>query len=165
MNEMKGPITIYCPKDKEEIWNQVREIAGKEGKNVSQLIFEALETYVNKYYEKRLSIPLDEFMSNIAIELYPSLGQSPAEWDWENTPDDFIEDIRKMAKAWFDEATKRLQKRKESQTKASTKIRARWKCTSCGNEFIWFLNANTCPKCLRPTLQIIQKLEEPELES
>ncbi len=101
---------LYIRKEGEEILEKAKAIARREGRPLSNIILELLQSYVKQHGEGNPSFRLDEFLGQKVVVALPTLGHDPYRWNWDNTPLETKKEILKQAKVWLEVADSRVQK-------------------------------------------------------
>jgi hypothetical protein len=68
---------LYVPKDKLPILEKLKEIAKREGKPISAIIFTLIEDYLKKHGEGNPSFRLDKWVEQPNFKAFPTLGEIP----------------------------------------------------------------------------------------
>jgi len=142
-----GLFTIYIRKDREPVFEQVKEIAKRERKPVAEIIFELLEEYVKEHGQGNPSFKLDDFVEKKVIEALPTLGHDPKAFNLKNYTDAGLERIKERALEWAEEVELELARRAAKKQPEQKVEWFRYRCRRCSFEFKWTEGANRCPKC------------------
>jgi hypothetical protein len=69
--------TLYISKDKIPVFEKMKEIAKREGRPLSAIIWSLLEEYVKKHGEGNPSFRLEKWIEQPNFKAFPTLGEIP----------------------------------------------------------------------------------------
>jgi hypothetical protein len=97
-----GYITTIWIKDHDwETWRKFVELAKREGRSASELIMNYVRDYVERHSKNPIT-PLDKWVENPNLVLFPTLGEPPDYTKLREFPRSKLAELRDNAKAYYE---------------------------------------------------------------
>jgi hypothetical protein len=88
--------SFAIPDEEVDVMQAFKQIARREGKTASQLIWQLVKDYVSKHSENPVA-PLDKWVEKPQLVLYPTLGDEPSEKKLAKFPADVLRELSRHA--------------------------------------------------------------------
>jgi hypothetical protein len=88
--------SFAIPDEEVDVMQAFKQIARREGKTASQLIWQLVKDYVSKHSENPVA-PLDKWVEKPQLVLYPTLGDEPSEKKLAKFPADMLRELSRHA--------------------------------------------------------------------
>lgn len=144
---MARTYTFSVPDEKLPLLDEIKKIAKREGRPVSDLIVSLIEDYVKKHGGGNPNFRLDDFAEEEVVKAWPTLGHDPEKFDLSGFTEDEKREMLRYARAWVAKIESSMAKEEEAEKPRSRLIWQRYRCLDCGHEFGWWHEVYECPKC------------------
>ena len=88
--------SFAIPDEEVDVMQAFKQIARREGKTASQLIWQLVKDYVSKHSENPVT-PLDKWVEKPQLVLFPTLGDEPSEKKLAKFPPDMLRELSRHA--------------------------------------------------------------------
>jgi hypothetical protein len=88
--------SFAIPDEEVHVMQAFKQIARREGKTASQLIWQLVKDYVSKHSENPIT-PLDKWVEKPQFVLFPTLGDEPSEKKLAKFPPDMLRELSRNA--------------------------------------------------------------------
>jgi hypothetical protein len=88
--------SFAIPDEEVDVMQAFKQIARREGKTASQLIWQLVKDYVSKHSENPVT-PLDKWVEKPQLVLFPTLGEEPSEKKLARFPPEKLRELSRHA--------------------------------------------------------------------
>ena len=92
--------TLYISKDKIPVLEKMKEIAKREGKPLSAIIWSLLEEYIKKHGEGNPNFQLEKWVEQPNFKCFPTLGENPDFYKLVKEDPELLKEIYEQADRW-----------------------------------------------------------------
>jgi hypothetical protein len=94
-------VTISVKDTDLNIWRAFVELAKREGRSASEMVMEYVRSYVERHSQNPVT-PLDKWIENPQLTLFPTLGEPPTWKKLKEFPKDKLMELMVNAKAYYE---------------------------------------------------------------